>query len=340
MTIQLQTKEFKSGRLRRGVSALLRMPVEVVLLIAEHLPVYAQHILAQSCNSLRSILTEYLPIRNEGYKFNWLDRVDYCFYIARERLDVWVCSGCSQLHRVSYGDFPRTMVEGFTNSCRFAGLLQYLSGDFCLDGSTLFYIHEAHVQLALKYTRLRGQLSSVQQIHLRMLLLNHTGRLKDKEDLESPTGLYYTIKIFVLQGRFLLFIEYAQRRIATSVGEWQRKVINTSCGHQSNPATRISMFPGGVMGRVSPIMDELSGSCRHCATDVALMTGRVSRFVFVRIWKDLGPEVSPAHPEWMGNITENLRHPAEYGSVRTMFATTLGTETPPVDRRELVRTEE
>lgn len=310
-------------------SALLQLPTEVALLVAENLPRYSLHILAQCCTDLRRLIMAHFRIRNESYRFTWLDRIDYCFCMARERLDVWVCSGCSKLHRVSYEDIPRTLVEGITGSCRFFGLLQNISGDLCHDGSRLFYIHEAHVQLALKYTRLQDRLNDLQRAYLRTLLLDRTKRLTERYDSPtSSTGVYCTIKILVPRGHFLLYIGYWQQHAVSSAAEWHQKVIDSSCMHQSDPATKFAMLPGGMPGRTDRSMDEQSGSCRHCATDVSVLTGRVTGRTFVRIWKDLGTEVPQTHPEWMGRIATTFRHPNEYGSARALYEATIGGETP------------
>ncbi|PHH88069.1 hypothetical protein CDD83_8043 [Cordyceps sp. RAO-2017] len=321
----------QSQKKRQKVSALLEMPVEILLLIANQLPLHTRLVLARTCLQLRGIfchrrLADMREANEPGLDLG--QRLDFLACMARDRPDHWVCQRCEGLHPWQEGDHLAD-ASSQVSHCKSR------SGDRGgYDNAYPHHIYHLNVQLALKYSRFasEGKRAFGGQDRLNLLMSPLNG-LQLKLRGGHETAVLYFVYPRVVNGRFLVQTElrYAGD-IHLDPYNYFTNII-TVCNHQDTRSWRTekqlrwfgdggidSIFETLFKASKTPTGFEVHGACSYCCTDYSVQ--RLSGSIVLRSWQDFGPEASPTNPTWsalfsvLGDQT-NIEH--EPGSVRALY---------------------
>lgn len=273
-------------------SALLRLPVETLVEMFDDYPSHTLAILAQTCFALRVIIKEHYPHRLERMLQCPERNLRFLRCLSYNRLDVFVCPWCRRLRTVQFDDWPTHTHGDRPLSCCNRSNHRQPPGP-CI-------LAHRHVQLALKYTRLRHRLNHTEADYLYRLVAPSYEFLAPMPPPYHRTGpdarVVYWMKPKVVSGRFLTMREYGW------VGaDWVDSLSFLICDHQvsmslawfsDNPswcALLPNVFADGAVV-------EMQTSCRYCPTDVSLTVYQTT--YVVRIWQDYGAETTLIDRHW------------------------------------------
>ncbi|KAI5860243.1 hypothetical protein GGS23DRAFT_581756 [Durotheca rogersii] len=315
--------------------ALLQLPVDVILLISQALSSASRALLSQTCCSLRAVLGSHSAATLERHQ-----RLEYLAGVARDLPERWVCEACVKLHRVVNLDTPK---EPQHMSCPLGWdswrHRAYHYRRHRLD-SRLVRLDHRHVQLALKYTRLRdeGHREYLQKL------------LEPYRDDNFVTHIY-PCRPGVLAARYLVYPKVVVgadnnlRYMTLSTWLYHTDIEPISpfavgdlyvCPHLCFLHSLWLKF--GPVGRVGAVIHaaletqgasgELFGACPRCHTDFSVRASQ--DHVELSVWQDLGPEGHPENPAWLSQNNmvrqetsnanlEALALAHEPGSVRRLY---------------------
>ncbi|KAI2463043.1 hypothetical protein F4781DRAFT_417900 [Annulohypoxylon bovei var. microspora] len=295
---------------------LIRLPAELIDRISNELSPASRLILSQTCRSLHDILGK----NALAARFSRDDCCEYLAAIARQRPDYWVCEVCIALHGAVTIDTPeRPCVlicpEG-PQRWRKAGYGQRHR----LDGRLLQLDHR-HIQLALKYTRLRHRgyreylknllapyvdsnfetytwpyrQSNVLEVHYSAfpkIVMGHDGNLRylllsvwSYREGQKPLSLAAMGDLKICPH---LMLVYGARRGVGPEGGSLKEILESD------------FFGGGS--------DDRSGRyfCRLCPTDLCVM--KSPGCLVLSAWQDLGSEGSPTDLSWKVHVLNTSRN--------------------------------
>ncbi|KAI0890682.1 uncharacterized protein GGS22DRAFT_16995 [Annulohypoxylon maeteangense] len=324
---------------KKPVCHLLQLPVELIHHISDDLSPASRLVLSQTCRPLGEIL------RRDALAnpFTREYRCEYLAAIARQRPDYWVCEVCVRLHKVDTSDTPE---KPCVQTCS-AGRKRWRQTGYGqqdrLD-ARLLRIDHRHIQLALKYTRLKCR---NYQDYLDNLLVP---RIETKFGTHlwpyrqpNVLSVHYSAFPKIVVGddgnlRFLLLSSWryeVDTKSITIPAMGDLKICphlrltygaRRGIGHEIGSLKRIlsSFLPREGM-------DNKNGFyfCCYCPTDLCVKTSRAR--LILSAWQDLGPEGSPMDKSWrvhiLGNPMISRGHPHlshEPGSVLRLYEQTKG----------------
>lgn len=293
----------------------LDLPLDVLLLIFDQLPLYSNILASRTCKTLRFLL--HSKCSSATRKLSDDERLEVIAGLADVLPDHQLCISCNALHIVDTDDIPSNLTRRykcplFTGHCG------------SLDFGICYTVRHYHVQLALKYARL----GNVHQAYLRKLMESSSVASSGFYEMTVKFSAYPTI----VDGRFILFTiwQFDEETVPLSLETLSRPAFRF-CPHLgliSRPNPRILRNP--LMDvvctafKVANMGQDLHHSCGRCPTDYSI-TVHPSRVVF-RIWQDLGPGASLADPCWRSHIwsdkNDDFRGPTVFhqpGSIRDMY---------------------
>ncbi|PHH60105.1 hypothetical protein CDD81_2107 [Ophiocordyceps australis] len=312
---------------------LMHLPVEILLLIADSLPLYARLMLSQTCRSMHLVFQQYM---HPGPIPTWSkdQRLELLTFLVRKKPDHWVCEACERSHLVHWPEHPATAYRALLQD----GPCPASSGDAIRRkrGPHQYMILYFHVQIALKITRLAREgikPTRKQALHLQCLLqpeLSSTHRTRP----DWPRKTFsYSCTPKIVQGRFLVLSEWKQVPIQP-----RSRTRIEMCKHQRYHGYSANYPTSTQYPLQSTIVDALStsqgnseygtefyGACPSCRTDFSVRgpSPNTGKLVTLRSWQDFGPEDSPMNPDWRSQC----RHPDKKyvcvrhipGSVRRLY---------------------
>lgn len=335
-----QDEEEDTGKAQQQPAcALLEVPVEITLLIAEKLPLHGQLLLSQTCRALRITLQHHLGFETARWGRN--QRAEFLSCLVRQRPDHWACWRCESLHAVDYADSPASQVRQRRSCKSRAGEI------FGTRVGSPFRLYHFHVQLALKYTRMaRDGLADEggrRQRHLEKIMEPYHGGLPARS---SPSLLvWYSTFPRIVDGRFLLLSVWS---FDDEDGEATRhrdvlRFLLPLCPHRNYHDLSSSIRKRrkqllmdrhcalcrsiGGPAPTSPVRIEVHDACPNCRTDFSVQGSQMCSVL--RCWQDLGPEASPRNRVWRSraDMLEDIRLPSVYhapGSVRALYESVDG----------------
>jgi hypothetical protein len=280
----------------------LQLPVDVMYLIFDELPLYTKVFLSQTCRPLQNLL------RDDWTRFvqslSPSDYFDFISGIADVLPEYVTCWSCGTVHAINTRDVP--YVRWVRNSYPCRDWAQLRSHDFGIR----YRLSYQHVQLTLKYSRLQPSQPSVlscrnvYDYYLSRLLWPFTTRTLWYGRVE----INFSAQPKVIDERFILHSQWEFKlrpdleTVAMKLEDIRPTVI---CPHlnlaltsnpllQSNPMVAMAVSAFDNLGKQS------YGSCTRCATDYsisALPTG-----VTIKAWQDLGNSGSPGDPYWVAQM--------------------------------------
>lgn len=302
---------------------LLQLPIDIIVLFADHLPLHCLHTLAMTCYPLQTIIKHHYHIDYRSLVLHPSESLEYIYALSRYRLNRWPCSDCLKLHAVSYEDYPRQHHSNRDRQVkRNCPRLEHPRNARSFEGlESLLY---SHVHIALKYTRASDPLGEARQSYLQALMKTRRGSYYHSASKDPSSKVYFTVWTRVVQGRFLQCTEYQSYNRGRDGSTWlyANIVRGCFCSHQrAHPSAWLSANPwlrsvAADANFFDSLQSEAMASCPYCATDLVL--GR-SFGAVIRVWKDHGPEVSPTHPCWRSHVSSAVKIRRGFQSARMLF---------------------
>lgn len=181
-----------------------------------------------------------------------------------------------------------------------------------------------HVELTLKYTRLKSQKKKHRK-HLQRLLAPHHFQTRSPHSISVAEGILAQSSFYpkVVDGRYLLLTVRTYFGVETPVSPRSIKSL-IICPH---------LYSFGIFNRRNGMVRDLDAlfhiafsappntpifySCLACGTEISIQIS--PERVVVCAWQDLGPEATVYDPDWEAIVrnTEVVYHNA--GSIRDLF---------------------
>lgn len=313
-----QRPELDRPRQLAGLT-LLQLPINAILTIAYHLPLYSLCILSLTCFPMRMILQEHFLLDYAKLSAKENEVLQYIYCMSREKLDRWPCSACLKLHRFSYDDLVAEKKSNVKLHCPIPFCLRPLK-----IGMTPEYIHSAHVHLALKFTRSTDGLGASRQKYLQRLLETRRGMVQQSLLSMRIPNVFYAVEFRIINGRFLQRIQYRSHTNGRSASSWLNANITYGDFCPPHWADQDKWFDAkhrllhviADPNYFSCERSEISASCPRCATDVLLQ--RTFWGAMICVWKDLGTE-APSNRCWRAQITDQVGFKIAHGSARQQY---------------------
>ncbi|KPM35844.1 hypothetical protein AK830_g10722 [Neonectria ditissima] len=308
---------------------LLHLPVDLLLLIVDELPLHSQLFFSQTCHVLRLILPR---LRDSGRHLPREESAQYLTVLSRNMPEHWVCDLCFKLHCVRPTDTPGRY--DFPTQCPSAWKLDRA---MCFT----YIIQHRHVQLTLKHTRMGLTDRNRRQFLEKLLSPYHKTFSAEDWPLDVKCELQHSVYPKVVNGRYL----------SLSVCEFKKdKNPITSftigygwvCHHQylrsskyESPSRLEELVKDGSkdsrhnLWRAVGTAFEMEGaevthSCPDCPLDFSVQAS--PERVTLRVWHDLGPECSPLDLAWKintafyaGDYKMKIVRPDELGGIRRAY---------------------
>ncbi|KAI1398316.1 hypothetical protein F4819DRAFT_502465 [Hypoxylon fuscum] len=279
-------------------SLLLQLPLELVYLVAEFLTPVDLALLSQTCRSLQAALKGY---SNASH----LCRTEYLTYLAglaRGLPEKWVCEGCMTLHPIVRFDTPGSKYHKSYCPLKSVTSLRYGPPHYKIpDDDRLrckqIPIGHRHVQLALKYTRLK---CPEYKSYLQALIAPHHD-MQFKPSRETLLKTHYSAYPRIVAGddgnlRFLLLSTWRYYK-------GRKDILLHELGYQMIcPHLRLNCGPCVLESATEKALKargngrERTGACPRCATDFSVQL--TSGYLSLRVWQDFGSEGSPVDLAW------------------------------------------
>lgn len=177
----------------RQESPFLDLPLDIVYLVFDELPLHGRILLSQTCRDLRSVLRSkcYSAVR----KASAAERLALLRVLGDILPDRRLCTPCRALHLVDHKDLPVTDYDYYYRPCPAPERIwsrHYLNARYA--------VAHRHVQLAIKYTRLGN-------VHQR-----YRARISQRFTTSFPgyysMNLEFTAEPLVVHGRFILMTTF------------------------------------------------------------------------------------------------------------------------------------
>lgn len=301
-------------RLEFQYCGLLNLPVDVILEIMDHLPLHTLSTLLNTSRTLRTIIRHHYPNHWVDMLGDRMEIHHYLHCMSRLRLDVVYCPWCVRLQRVRYHDYPRHREGDVVH----ADCYPYRNYSSNRGRVTLAY---RHIQLALKYTRLKHVLSPLEQIYLQRLVAPTYQLLYPLQPpffrIRSGKEVLLWLTPRLIHGRFLILREYGWHGSGCV-----NPIHLTFCVHQkrmthswlrANPVWRYFLW--GTPNREACF--SLQGACPFCPTDVLVEVFQET--YLVSIWQDYGGESAVPGAGWMALTTMGFWARGGFGCVRRLY---------------------
>ena len=288
---------------------ILQLPPELILNICDFLPPVSRVLVSQTCYPLREILGDSASTAHLSYE----QYLKFLTTLAHNWCDLWVCEVCPALHTVSEHDTPSARNQSMSETSRWYHFQDTAYGSRHRFDFRQLFIDHRHVQLALKYTRMRHP--------------DYQGYL---EKLLRPYhNANFDIRFTCMDPPPVVQVDYkVQPRIATAtdgtprfltMSRWryvrsdQERMLTPKamghlfiCPHQS----RSILIEGHKDYELSSAIEtsfilrseEICSACPFCRTDFSIRVSADLESAELHVWQDLGPEGSPMDEEWNSQV--------------------------------------
>jgi hypothetical protein len=267
----------------------LRLPVDVICLILQELPLSAKVLLSQTCRSMRALLQDSRALIQS------LSQRDYFNFLSElaDSLPNYVtCSLHCKLHIVNTTDLPYPPFASKRYPCS-----QGWTDVPCHSYGIQYRLSYWHVQLVLKHSRRQLSHQFIQENYFSDLLRPFT----EHALLFNRVAIDYNAQPKVIGGRFILHSQWeywiqAQSVVMEDIGP------SKLCPHLNLTRPLSSLVrPNPLIASVTYAFDNLGeetyGSCARCATDYLILA--LPSGVAIKVWQDLGNSGSPWDPYWV-----------------------------------------
>ncbi|POR39602.1 Uncharacterized protein TPAR_00211 [Tolypocladium paradoxum] len=277
---------------------VLDLPVDLMLGISEYLPLCSQVFLSQTCRLLRQAFSHFRALIHIPDE----ERLEYLVDRVRNLPGRWLCEVCLQLHHAHVSDTPEHP-GGVTCPLGWQGLR---SRGY---GLMSFRLDHRHVQLTLKYARMKDANNTHQQ-YLKALLAPVYASFTTQSGFPNMLHTGHAVYPKVVAGRYLLLSVYTYLENHTVVTKEAMGKLRI-CLHQGFAPGRTGLSRQHSTGlcytteaAFHDLGHEKCGFCPLCLTDFSVCV--TPECAIICVWQDLGPEGSPLEPAW-GTHTRAFR---------------------------------
>lgn len=299
----------------KQTSPLLNLPLDVILLIFDELPLHATILLSQTCTHFRSLLRSKYSLAIK--KISDSERLELLVVLGNLLPHHWTCTQCRSLHQANQNDVPYYQTN-YYRPCPWPESLWS-----CHRVNQFYIIAYRHVQLATKYTR--------EGMHHR-----HRAKILRKYAVRYPeyfsARLDFTAEPVIIDGRFILRTTYEFHELVKPLSlEIISEAFFGFCPHlhavslsgQLDQAISLA-FQAADAG--SSRSYAANHSCERCPTDYSI-TVLLGRHVTFDVFQDLGSGFSSTDPYWRSHILGDInsqpggwtKFDYEHGSVRELY---------------------
>ena len=294
-----------------GKPSFMRLPVDVVLLIVDELPLDAKVLLSSSCRSMRTLLrpTCISAVRDMSFA----ERRMFLANLAANLPSAVMCMNCDKIHGIDIRDVPDTRIRGY-QCCK--------SADHWIDLHDTgpgYKITHKHVQIGAKYARFGANTE-----HLAALIAPYSAA--DKTDNKLLRFEYFA-QSKVVDRRFLVLSRWRYAPIRDPVSEQTLPTCITFCPHLETdlPSSPTPVFINAISLALRSLIQnpgtQVRGGCDRCLTDYA-MEFSYDGTLSISFWRDFGDGSSlpSADPSWGAHISSTtLTVSHEPGSIRSRY---------------------
>jgi len=317
VTLFLKSPWFKGAwpgfkRSADGKPSFMSLPVDVILLIVDELPVDARVLLSSSCRSMRTLLRP--TCISAVHDMSFTGRRMFLANLAANLPNTVMCMSCDKIHGIEARDVPIGTWKFSYRACQPAdGLIDRH------DTGPGYQITHKHVQIGAKYARFGANSK-----HLAALLAPYSTADKTYNKL---LRFEYYAQPKVVDGRFLVLSRWCYAPIRDPVSEETLPKFITFCPHLRTHFS-ISLTPVFInsisLALRSSIQNpgtQIRGGCDRCLTDYA-MEFSYDGTLSISFWRDFGDGSSlpSADPSWGAHIScTTLTVSHEPGSIRSRY---------------------
>ncbi|KAL6822072.1 hypothetical protein J3E69DRAFT_382630 [Trichoderma sp. SZMC 28015] len=313
--------------------AILELPNELLDAIVTHLPQHSQMLISQTCRRFQAVAHRNLPAQK--YRPDTSEeRLLYLSQRARSLPDRWVCTECTKLHRINVSDTPAHSSYTLRDSkCRNGP--EY-------HGQYGFRLSNIHVQLTLKYTRLKNMEPRYEN-YLKSLTAPYHTYLRPNDLDINKIKRKYSVYPKIVNGRYLLHtvLRYYQAKSPISMESMGYIKI---CPHREGPsltgipaefyagcrsldtqAETNGTFTNDPKDGLDVCIErafrllhtEVCSSCIYCTTDFSVRASQ--KDVVVSVWQDFGGEDTAFGTEWSALVLKLRCVYYHFGSIRKLY---------------------
>jgi F-box associated protein len=273
----------------------LQLPVDVICLILQELPLHTKALLSQTCRSMRTLLQDDMMLVQS---LSPHDCFNFISGVTDALSDYVTCGLCRKPHVVDTTDLPYPPFARKSYPC---------SRDWtqlrCHDYGIRYRLSYQHVQLVLKYSRRQLSHQPIQESYLSCLLRPFTAHalMFDRVTIE------FTVQPRVIDGRFILHSQWKYKIRGRSVfmEDIRPSILcpHLNLTHTSNQFLRSNPLISTVSSAIDNPGEKIYGSCTRCATDYSILM--LPSGVNVEAWQDLGNSGSPWDPYWIAQMNDS-----------------------------------
>ncbi|KAL7930194.1 hypothetical protein V8C35DRAFT_324615 [Trichoderma chlorosporum] len=295
-------------------SHILQLPVELLLEIFNFLPPYSQLLVYQTCRPLRIIIYQYF-LAGKGEILLTLEyKLLYLTYLARSLPDKWTYSWDTPSSRNFFipkcGDGKNWTSTEPSESRSFE--------------NEEYSPSHRHIELTLKYTRLKSQ-KRIHQQHLKRLLTAHHASTQWPCDYDVAKGILAQRSFYpkVVNERYLLLTVRTYLGAGTTISRHSIEFVKI-CPHLH--AWNYHRLRSGLLFRLNTVLHmafsappntQIHDSCPCCRTDFTIQVS-LERII-ICVWQDLGPEGTIYDPDWGAIVRETTNVSHQPGSIRELY---------------------
>lgn len=298
-------------------SAFLELPTDILCCICDQLPLSTRILLSHTCKAmwymLRSKCSSQLKALVPKDRFNTLTE------LGNLLPDHYHCTKCNILHPVEPDDIPNlTNWDLRRHTCRTP--IQMFDH---VRPQDYYAISLHHVQLALKYSRMREK----HQDYRRNILQNFEIR-----PVGSPVIKTFTAKPKVVNARFILlttYVLYAGALRDAAKRDYNKFIVfcpHNQFGLGTGPGHSFAAILQKAAMNAATMQDQHTElfSCDRCPTDYSLVVEDDE--AVLKVWHDLGHGFSIEDPSWQSHlysfqngIFKELQFNYEHGSISMIY---------------------
>ena len=289
---------FSSKLLIRNVkqtSNLSHVPLDILLLVVDHLTLPERILLSQSCQGLWRVLRIQC---SDGFKQASIDEQRRCLAVLGDSLpDHRYCEACHRLHALSLQDLYDVPSATDVQYFGFCPALDCITTRHCMHRD--YAVAFRHVQLAIKFTRLKQH----HQNYRSLLLQDYVQCLPSYYSM----SLQFQASPNIVDGRFLLMTLYTFQSDSMSIAKLLRAGV-VLCPHLTlrQPDEHYLSLYTSVCDAFERLPSGLSKSscCKKCPTDYSVKASK-GGFEF-NVWQDLGDGRSTKDPYWTSHLWSEI----------------------------------
>ena len=298
-------------------SAFLDLPFDVLCRMCDELPLCAKILLSHTCKAMWYLLCS--KCSSQLKAMVWDDRFHTLTELGNLLPDDYHCIKCNILHPVEPDDVPNlTNWYRRRHQCRTPSqMFDHLRPQYS------YAVSFHHVQLALKYSRMKEQHQDCRTNILQTCEIR---------PVNSPVIKTFAAKPKVINARFILlatYVLYAGPLRDAAKRDYDKYIM--FCPHHyfglgTGPGHSFAAILQEAVVAAANMQDQHTRlfSCDRCPTDYSIMVEDDE--AVVKAWHDLGNGFFVKDPSWQSHlysdqngIFKGLQFNYEHGSISTMY---------------------